>query len=225
MSDIIITLPAYVMPVESRGVVFNADLAKIPHGIFLMLIPHAIKQKLADAVSGTPKLCYMASKPEGSPSPSRDQLTEWCEANKATVETAIYAGMAKAFDAMEENRWQVRVTNDGTSSKWSEEQSLALDIAKGSLIKRFTDALAKASPNLKPTATNFVTLSPKVAAYFKANDKRPTWDDKAVMAWITTQAAAEKPRDIMAEAREELARRETASALMSDDLDDMLGDI
>ena len=111
-------------------------------------------------------------------------------------------------------------------SKWTDEQSLALDIAKGALAALFTAALAKLDPKAKPTAAAFVGMSPKVAAFFKANDKRPTWDDKAVMGWIGKQATAEtNPRDFMAEAREELARREAASVGMTDDLDAMLGDL
>lgn len=209
--------------VESRGVTFTGQLSALPHDILRQLIPHAIKQKLADAVSGTPLACYMASKPEGTPKPSRDQLTDWIATNKKSVDDALFAGMAKAWDAMVENRWVVRVAGEGTSSKWSDEQGLAIDIAKGVLKTVFTNALAKAKPNAKPTAAEFVALSPKVAAFFKANESRPTWDDKAVMAWAEKQAES-KVRDYMAEAREELARRATALA-DAPALDDMLADL
>ena len=117
------------------------------------------------------------------------------------------------------------MAGDGTSTKWTEEQGLALDIAKGALQSIFASALTKASPGTKATASAFVALSPKVATFFKANDKRPTWNDAAVMDWIKRQLEAKTPRDIMAEAREELARREAASAGMAEDLGELLGDL
>ena len=207
--------------VESREVALTVNIGDLPHDILRQIIPHGIKQKLADAAASVPFTCYMASKPEGTAKPSRDQLADFVTANKTTVDAGILAAMQKAWDAMVAGQWQVRVASGGTVSKWTEEQSLALDIAKGALQAVFVAALAKASPGTKPSASAFVELSPKVAAFFKANDKRPTWDDKAVMAWIVKQ---QPTRDYMAEAREELARRATAAASMAD-MDDLLGDI
>lgn len=220
MQNFILEVPALSLVVESREVSLTVNIAELPHDILRQIIPHGIKQKLADAAASVPFTCYMASKPEGSPKPSRDQLSDFVTANKATVDAGILAAMQKAWDAMKAGQWQVRVAGGGTVSKWTDEQSLALDIAKGALQAVFTNALAKASPSTKPNAAAFVALSPKVAAFFKANDKRPTWDDKAVMAWI----AANEKRDFMAEARAELARRNEAVESMAD-MDDLLGDI
>lgn len=223
METINLELPALSLVVESRDVAITVNVADLPHDILRQIIPHGIKQKLADAAASVPFTCYMAAKPEGTPKPSRDQLTAWVEANKKTVDAGILAAMQKAWDAMVAGQWQVRQAGGGTSTKWTEEQSLALEMARGALQTIFTAALAKASPGTKPTASAFVALSPKVAAFFKANDKRPTWDDKAVMEYIKKQAESET-RDFMAEAREELARRAAAVSDMSD-LDEMLGDL
>ena len=224
MEKIILEVPALDLVVESRDVSLTVNIGALPHDILRQIIPHGVKQKLADAAASVPFACYMAAKPDGTPKPSRDQLSDWVKANQATVDAGILAAMQKAWDAMVAGQWQVRQASGGTSTKWTEEQSLALDIAKGALSAIFTSALAKASPGTKPTASAFVALSPKVAAFFKQNEKRPTWDDKAVMEWIAKQLTAEKPRDFMAEAREELARRANAVADMSD-LEGMLGDL
>jgi hypothetical protein len=160
-------------------------------------------------------------KGKDAPKPSRDQLADFVAANLKAVQDQTLASMQKAVDALLAGQWQVRVAGDGTSTRWTEEQALALDIAKGALAAIFAKVLA---PGQKPTAANFIALSPKVAAYFKANEKRPTWNDVAVMDWIKRQAEAGK-RDIMAEAREELAKRQAAAQAMADDLDELLGDI
>jgi hypothetical protein len=217
---------AMELVVESREVSLTVNIGELPHDILRQIIPHGIKQKLADAAASVPFTCYMASKPEGAAKPSRDQLADFVAANKMTVDAGILAAMQKAWDAMVAGQWQVRVASGGTVSKWTDEQSLALDIAKGALQAIFAAALAKASPGTKPNATAFVGLSPKVAAFFKSGEsvKRPTWEDKAVMEWIKRQHET-KARDFMTEAREELARREAASVGMTDDLDTMLGDI
>lgn len=226
METINLELPVHKMTVESREVAITVNIGELPHDILRQIIPHGIKQKLADAAASVPFACYMAAKPEGTPRPSRDQLADFVAANKATVDAGILSAMQKAWDAMVAGQWQVRAAGGGTVSKWTDEQSLALDIAKGALTALFTAALGKLDPKAKPTAAAFVGMSPKVAAFFKANDKRPTWDDKAVMGWICKQATVEtNPRDFMAEAREELARREAASVGMTDDLDAMLGDL
>lgn len=221
METITLELPVHKMTVESREVAITVDLGELPHDIIRQIIPHGIKQKLADAAASVPFTCYMAAKPEGTPKPSRDQLTDFVATNKATVDAGILAAMQKAWDAMVAGQWQVRVAG-GTTSKWTDEQSLALDIAKDALKTLFTNALAKLSPGTKATAAAFVVMSPKVAAFFKTNEKRPTWDDKAVMDWIGKQQSV---RDYMAEAREELARRASASADMTGDLDELLADL
>jgi hypothetical protein len=192
--------------------------------VLRQVIAHGIKQKVADAASGVVGQLWADKKPEGTPKPSRDQLRDFAAANDKAVKDATLAAMQKAVDALLAGQWQVRVAGDGTSTKWTEEQSLALDIAKDALKAIFAKALSAAMPGTRPTAAAFVALSPKVAAFFKENDKRPTWDDKAVIAWIDNQAG-NGARDIMAEAREELARRQAASATLAGDLDEMLGDI
>lgn len=223
METINLEMPALDLTVTSRDVELTVNIGALPHDILRQIIPHGIKQKLADSAASVPFSCYMAAKPDGTPKPSKDQLSDWVEANKATVNAGILAAMQKAWDAMVAGQWQVRVASGGTSTKWTEEQTIALDIAKGALTAIFSAALAKASPGTKPTASAFVALSPKVAAFFKSNEKRPTWDDKAIMAYIAKQLEA-GTRDFMQEAREELARRAEAVAAMPD-LDDMLADI
>lgn len=223
MNMINLELPALDIVVESRDVSITVNVGELPHDILRQIIPHGIKQKLADSAASVPFTCYMASKPDGTPKPSRDQLADFVTANKATVDAGILAAMQKAWDAMKAGQWQIRVAS-GTSTKWTDEQALALEIAKGVLQTMFAAALAKGSPGTKPSAAAFVALSPKVAAFFKANDKRPTWEDKAVMDWIKRQLESDKPRDFMGEAREELTRRAAAVPAM-EDLDAMLGDL
>lgn len=217
-------VPAVPVAIESRDVTVTIDLGAIPHDVLRQVIVHGIKQKVADAASGATGLVWAEVKGKDAPKPSRDQLRDFAEAHKTTIAEQTLALMQKAADALLAGQWQVRVAGDGTSTKYSEETSLALDIARSALQGIFAAALAKANPTAKPTAANFVALSPKIAAFFKQNEKRPTWDDKAVLAWIGKQKEA-GTRDIMAEAAEELARREAASAAMTDDLDAMLADI
>ena len=216
-------VPASSINVESRDVIVAVDVAKIPHDVLRQVIAHGIKQKVADAASGVVGQLWVEVKGKDAPKPSRDQLRDFAADHEKAVKDATIAAMQKAADALLAGQWVVRVAGDGTSSKWTDEQALALDIARGVLKTMFTGALAKAKPGTKPTAAEFVALSPKVAAFFKANESRPTWDDKAVMAWIAKQAEA-GTRDYMAEAREELARREAATPDLSA-MDDLLGDL
>lgn len=224
MENFVLNVPATTLNVESREVVVSIDVAAIPHDVLRQVLWHGLKQKVSDAASGATGLVWLDVKGKDAPKPSRDQLRDFAEAHKKPIADQTLALMQKAVDALLAGNWQVRVAGEGTSTKWTDEQALALDIAKGALQAVFVAALAKASPGTKPTASAFVALSPKVAAFFKANEKRPTWDDKAVMAWIGKQAEA-KARDFMGEAREELARRESAAGVLTADLDDMLGDI
>lgn len=216
-------VPAATINVESRGVVLPINVAAIPHDVLRQVILHGIKQKVADAASGAAMAVWKSVKGDDAPKPSRDQLTSFAEAHDAAIKETTLTMMQKAADALLEGRWQIRESG-GTVTKWTEEQSIALDMAKSALTAIFTTALAKASPNAKPTATNFVAMSEKVAAFFKQNDKRPTWDDKAVIAWIDKQAG-NGGRDFMAEARAELERRAAAVEEMGASLDDMLGDL
>lgn len=221
MESFKLEVPATELMVESRDVAVTVPVAQIPHDVLRQVLWHGIKQKVADAASGAAGLVYASVKGKDAPKPSRDQLADFVAANLKAVQDQTLASMQKAVDALLAGQWQVRVAGDGTSTRWTEEQALALDIAKGALAAIFAKALA---PGQKPTAANFIALSPKVAAYFKANEKRPTWNDVAVMDWIKRQAEAGK-RDIMAEAREELAKRQAAAQAMADDLDELLGDI
>lgn len=218
-------VPRTTLNVESRGVIVPVEVGAIPHDVLRQVLLHGIKQKVADAASGATGLVYAEVKGKDAPKPSRDQLRDFAEAHEKAIADTTLALMQKAADALLAGQWQVRVAGDGTSTKHTEETALALDIAKGVLQTMFAAALAKAQPGAKPTATNLCAMSPKVAAFFKQNDKRPTWDDKAVLAWIDKQVTADKPRDIRAEARAELARRESAAESMVADLDDMLGDL
>lgn len=218
-------VPAVPVAIESRGVTVSLDLGAIPHDVLRLVLVHGIKQKVADAASGATGAIWLEVKGKDAPKPSKDQLADFVETHDKAIKDQTLALMQKAADALLAGQWQVRVAGEGTSTKWTEEQSLALDIAKGALQSIFAAALAKAAPGTKATASAFVALDPKVAAFFKANDKRPTWNDAAVMDWIKRQLEAKTPRDIMAEAREELARREAASADMTDDLAELLGDL
>jgi len=224
MENFELMVPTTSLNVESRGVTVAIDVAKVPHDVLRQVLWHGLKQKISDAASNATGLIWLEVKGKDAPKPSKDQLADFVESNGKAIADQTLALMQKAVDALLAGQWQVRAAGDGTSSKWSDEQALALDIAKGALAAIFTAALAKSAPNTKPNATAFMTLSPKVAAFFKANDKRPTWDDKAVMAWIGKQHEAEA-RHYMAEARAELARRDAASADMTADLDDLLGDL
>ena len=217
-----LAVPATPLTITSRDVSVTIDVAAIPHDVLRQVMWHGIKQKVADAASAAASLVYFDVKGKDAPKPSRDQLTAFTEANDKAIKEQTLALMQKAADALLAGRWAVREAG-GTVSKWTDEQALAIDIAKGVLQARFVDALAKAQPGTKPTASAFIGLSPKVAAFFKANEKRPTWDDAAVMDYIKRSV---EQRDYMAEAREELARREAAAAAMDDaGLDDLLGDL
>lgn len=225
MQEFNLSIPATSLVVTSRDVNVTVDVAAIPHDVLRQVMWHGIKQKVADAASAAASLVYFDVKGKNAPKPSRDQLSAFAEVHDKAIKEQTLALMQKAVDALLAGKWAVREASGGTTSRWTEEQQLALELARGVLQEVFVKALAKAMPGTKPTATAFVALSPKVAAFFKQNEKRPTWDDAAVMAWIGKQAEA-GTRDYMAEARAELARREAANAgLANADLDDMLGDI
>ena len=222
MSEFTLSIPAIAMNVESRGVSVSIQVAAIPHDVLRQVILHGIKQKVADAASGAAGLVYMSAKGKDAPKPSREQLADFVEANLKSVQDQTIASMQKAADAMLAGQWQVREASGATTSRWTDEQALAIDIAKAALMAVFAKAL---KPGVKVTVANVIPLSPKVAAYFKTGEsvKRPTWDDKAVMDYITRQVAT---RDFMAEAREELSRREEANAIMADtSLDELLADL
>lgn len=225
MENFNLIVPATPLNVTSRDVTVTIDVAAIPHDVLRQVMWHGIKQKVADAASAAASLVYFDVKGKDAPKPSRDQLAAFSEANDKAIKDQTLALMQKAVDALLAGRWAVREAS-GTVSKWTEEQALAIDLAKAELVSRFTDALAKVSPGTKPTASAFVGLSDKTAKFFKPNEKRPTWDDAMVLEYAKTRLASAKPRDFMAEAREELARREAANAAMDDvGLDDLLGDL
>ena len=224
MENFTLSIPATDLVVTSRDVSVTVAVAAIPHDVLRQVVWHGIKQKVADAASAAASLVYYDVKGKDAAKPSRTQLDEFVAANDKAIKDQTLALMQKAADALLAGRWAVREAG-GVVSKWTDEQALALDMARGVLLARFTEALAKAAPTTKPSAAAFVALSPKVAAFFKANDKRPTWDDAKLMEFIGKQKDA-GTRDYMAEAREELARREAASAAMGDiGLDDLLGDL
>lgn len=224
MQEFTLSIPATSLMVASRDVQVAIEVAKIPHDVLRQVMWHGIKQKVADAASGVVGQLWLEVKGKDAPKPSRDQLAAFAEAQDKAVKDATLAAMQKAADALLAGKWLVR-EGTGTSSKYTEEQSLALDLAKAALTIVFEKGLAIASPGAKPTASAFVALGPKIAAFFKANEKRPTWDDSAVMDYITRQKEAGK-RDFLAEALEELAKRAAANAGLADTaLDDILGDL
>lgn len=222
MEHINLSVPATELVITSRDVALPVELAKIPHDVLRQVLYHGIKQKVADAASGAAMTIWQSVKGKDAPKPSRDQLRDFSEKHAATIAQETLACMEKARNAMYEGRWQVREAG-GTSTKWTEEQSLALDMAKGAL-KAIFDAAAKRR-NVKPTFENLCALSDKIAAYFDQSGKRPTWKDSEVMDWIGRQAEAANGVDYLAKAREEIAERQAAADAAMESLDDMLGDI
>ena len=218
--NITITLPAYVLPVESRGTIVECDLARIPHDIFLQLIPHAIKQKVADAAANAPRTIWNEVKGKDAPAPSRDQLKDFSESHADAIATEITAQMSKVVDALYEGKWMVREGN-GTSTKWSDQQALALDMAKDTLKGVFKAAADKAGVANK--IAEWIKLSDKIAAFFNTGGKVVSWNDRAVMAWIAAQAAKDGGADYMEQAVAELARR--AEVAETVDMNDILGDL
>ena len=214
MEKINLEVLALELNVESRGVAVLVDLNKIPHDVLRQVLAHGVKQKVSDAASNAAMTCYVAKKGKDAPKPSRDQLTAFVESNRAEIEQETLASMEKARNALYEGRWQVR-EGGGTVSRWTDEQALALNMARDALMTIFKAAAQKAGK--KSTMEALCELSPKIAAFFDQGGKRPTWKDTAVMEWIAAQA--EKGTDYLAQAREELARRET----LSDNID--VGDL
>lgn len=220
MENITLDLPAVTFDVESRGVVVPVELAKIPHDVLRQVVLHGIKQKVADSASNAAMTCYTAAKGKDAPKPSRDQLAAFCESNAAMLEQETRASMEKAREALYEGRWAIRVAS-GTSSKWTDEQALALDMAREALLGRFKAVAAKAG--VKATIENMCGLSPKIAAFFTDAAKRKVWNDQAVMAFISAQAQTDGGVDYMAQARKEIAARASMNAAV--DFGDLLGDL
>lgn len=222
MNTFNLDVPHTSLVVESREVSVSINVDAIPHDVLRQVILHGIKQKISDAASNAAGLVWKDVKGDDAPKPSRDQLADFVAANKVSVQAQTIALMQKAADAMLAGQWAIREASGAVTTRWTEEQSLAIDMAKATLVARFTSALPKGA---KAIAVNFVALSPKVAQFFKLDGKRPTWDDKALMAFVAKQMEA-GTRDYMSEARDEMARREAANgALDSTDLDDLLADL
>lgn len=217
---ITINLPAYVLPVESRGTIVECDLSRIPHDIFLQLIPHAVKQKVADAAANAPRTIWNEVKGKDAPAPSRNQLKDFSESHAGAIAAEISAQMSKVVDALYEGKWMVR-EGTGTSTKWTDQQALALDMAKDTLTGKFKAAAEKAGVTQK--IAEWVKLSDKIAAFFNTGGKVIVWNDRAVMSWIAAQAAKENGADYMAQAAAELARR--AEVAETVDMDDILDDL
>ena len=217
MTNIVINLPSYIMPVESRGHSVHVDLSRIPHDIFLQLIPHALKQKISDAAANATRTIWNDVKGKDV-APSRDQLRDFAESHDTAIGVESIAQMHKVIDALYEGKWMTREGN-GTSTKWNDTQSLALDMAKGTLKATFAKAAAAAGKANK--IAGWVETSPKIAAFFNTGGKIVSWNDNAVMAWIDKQA--EGGVDYMAQARDEMERRATLT--QGADLDELLGDL
>lgn len=204
--------------VGSRGQSVTVDLAKLTHDILRQLLSHGIVQKIGDSASSA-KAQAIAAK--FGDEPNKADAKAWAESDageKAIGEQAKLL-MDKALDALYAGKWAIR-EGTGTSIKMTDEQSLAIDIAKDALKAIFTKATQ--AKGIKATAENFLTLGDKVSAFFNTSGKRPVWNDKAVLDWIAKQAEADKA-DYMAQAREEIARR--AKLTQDIDLGDMLADL
>lgn len=205
--------------VGSRGMAVSVELAKVPHDILRSLLAHGVIQKVGDAASAA-KSAAIAAK--FGDSPVKADVDKWLETESAKDAISLVAlgMMEKAVDALYEGRWAIR-EGTGTRSRWSDEQALALEMARDTLSGIFKQA-AKAK-GVKASAESYVkNLGDKVAAYFTEKAGKYVWNDQHVMAYITAQAEAGKV-DYMADARTELARR---AALVADlNVDDMLGDI
>lgn len=210
--------------VASREQMLAVDLTKLSADILRSLFAYGVQQKIGDAASGA-KADAIAAK--FGDEPNKADVAAWLETESATKAIGESAArlMQKAYDALLEGKWAIR-QGSGTSTKYSEETQLALDMAKNDLALLFkangTDKL-----KLRATAENFATkCGAKVAAFFTERAKKYVWNDTRLLEYIDAQQLAAK-RDYRAEALAELARRAEQVAELAGDteLADMFADL
>lgn len=210
--------------VVSREQTLQVDLALLSADILRSLFAYGVQQKIGDAASGAKQDAIAA---KFGDEPNKADVAAWLETDSATKAIGASAArlMQKAYDALLEGKWAIR-QGTGTSTKYSEETQLALDMAKNYLALLFkangTDKL-----KLRATAENFATkCGAKVAAFFTERAKKYVWNDTRLLEYIDAQQLAGK-RDYRAEAMAELARRAEQVAELSDDeeLADMFADL
>lgn len=219
MQFIDIKVPATEMEIESRGVKCIVEVAKIPHDLLVQLALHGIKQKVSDAASQSALDAWKSIKGEDAPKPSRDQMATFAEgAGRQKIAEYTLASMDKARQSLYDGKWSIRESG-GTSTKYNEVDTLALELAKADLVAVFKKACA--AKGVKATLENYHTVSPAIAKYFKVDGKKPVWIDSQVFAFI--ESKMETGPDYRQVARDELARR--AEMVNSINLDDILGDI
>lgn len=212
------------MEVESRGVSVSVNVADIPHDILRQVLLHGIKQKISDSASNAAMNVWKATstKPKEY-KPLKAELEEFAERHRASIQQETLALMEKAKQSLLDGKWQIREGN-GTSSKWTEEQSLALEYAKDDLLPIFKAQAKKR--NVKPTFKNLLALGGNIAAFFtESKAGLVSWNDEVVMKFVASQLASGKA-DYAAKAREELARQaELAAEVPEENLDELFGDM
>lgn len=210
--------------VVSREQTLQVDLSLLSADILRSLFAYGVQQKIGDAASGA-KADAIAAK--FGDEPNKADVAAWLETESATkaIGTSAARLMAKAYDALLEGKWAIR-QGSGTSTKYSEETQLALDLARNDLALLFktngTDKL-----KLRATAENFATkCGAKVAAFFTERSKKYVWNDARLLEYIDAQQLAGK-RDYRTEALAELAKRAEQVAEMAgaSDLADLFADL
>lgn len=199
--------------VGSRGKVVSLDLTRLSHDILRQFVSHGIVQKVGDSASAAKQSAILAKFGDDFNKADAEAWAKTPQGEEA-IATEAERMMQKAIDALYEGKWAIREST-GMVTKWTEEQSLALELAKAELATRFKRAcLAKGLPQ---RVGSFPELGEAVAKYFTSKGKATVWQDKVVMEWIETQV---DKRDYMAEARETLASM--AAAAEDIDLEDLL---
>jgi hypothetical protein len=202
--------------VSSRGQSIKIDLTRLSDDILRALLAHGVIQKVGDAASAAKQQAILSKFGDEYNKADAAKWAETTQGESAIGDQALLM-MQKAVDALYEGRWAIR-EGTGTRTRWTEEQTLALDFAKADLVARFKRAcLAKSLPQ---KMESYPKLSEAVAKYFTEKAGKPVFKDEVVMEWLAAQAPNV---DYMAKAREELAHR--AAMVDAVDLDDLLADI
>lgn len=210
--------------VASREQTMQIDLTKFTPDILRSLFAYGVQQKIGDAASGAKADAIAAKFGE---EPNKADVVAWLETDSATKAIGGSAArlMQKAYDALLEGKWAIR-QGTGTSTKHTEEQQLAIDLARADLSLLFkasgTDKLG-----VKATAENFATkCGAMVAGFFEVKAKKYVWKDARILEYIAKQQEGGK-RDYCDEARKEIARRAEAVAEMAQglDMEELFGDL
>ena len=204
-----VKLPACPVACESRGVKVEVKLDELPHHIIRELVMHGVKQKVADAASGSLATVWREVKGKDAPAPSRQQREEFAERHAAAIEQETLASMQKAADALLRGDWTIRQAG-GTVTRSVPEEALALQLAQAALADRFAKAVvAKGGAPTERSVTGAMMhkLGGAVAEFFTVGASgRVTWDKDRLRQYIA-KAAADGVADFMELAREELARQ------------------